>query len=139
LELHYLLQSQQHSIVKDRCIYEVTEVITKTLYKLGEINERDWLTYYSLYETIVHFLRPPDLLIYLQASPATLLKRIKQRGRKYEGGIDKHYLDSLSQQYQRWIASWTYCPVLIIDIDESDTLAPDTLEELVVSINLKVL
>ena len=42
--------------------------------------ERDWQSYWDLYQTVITILPPPDLVIYLQASVPVLQERIQQRG-----------------------------------------------------------
>ncbi|MGH7360958.1 MAG: deoxynucleoside kinase, partial [Candidatus Methylomirabilales bacterium] len=54
----------------------------------------------ALYEKIAPILevrvRKPDLVIYLQADVETLLRRIGQRGKLYEGQVDRQYLEDVA-------------------------------------------
>jgi deoxyadenosine/deoxycytidine kinase len=50
-------------------------------------------------------LPQPDLIVYLDASNAELLKRIKNRGRPYEETIDDAYLDALRVAYDQDLAA----------------------------------
>ena len=47
--------------------------------------------------------RPPDLIIFLRASPEFLLERVRQRGRDYEKRITLDYLSRLGEGYEAWI------------------------------------
>lgn len=53
----------------------------------------------NLYRQLYNHLRPqapaPDLVLYLQAEPATLLERIERRGIPMEAAISAHYLHRL--------------------------------------------
>ena len=53
--------------------------------------------YAQIYAPIAAQLCEPDLVIWLRASPQTLLDRVRRRGRAIEGRIDRRYLESLGQ------------------------------------------
>jgi len=46
-------------------------------------------------------IRPPDVVVYLDATNAVLLDRIRRRGRPYEQNIDETYLDTLRNAYDQ--------------------------------------
>lgn len=48
----------------------------------------------------------PDLLVALTAPPATLLQRIRSRGRGGEENFTLDYLCRLDRRYREWLASW---------------------------------
>ena len=72
---------------------------------------------------MIEFLPPPDLVIYLRATPETLLERMAQRNRDYERGISRDYLDSLNELYDQWIDGFTLCPVLTVPADQLNYVA----------------
>ena len=45
----------------------------------GEMDERDFQTYMSLFGNMSSFMRKPNLIIYLDVSPDESLERIKLR------------------------------------------------------------
>src|SRR5512138_2396240 len=57
------------SAILDRSIYEDFHIFTRALHHMGNMAERDYLSYRRLYELVVESLPPPDLLIYLRAQP----------------------------------------------------------------------
>jgi deoxyadenosine/deoxycytidine kinase len=69
------------------------------------------------------FLPPPDLVVYLRASVATLQMRISRRGRDYERTITPEYLGQLNTLYEDWIAGFSLCPVLTVPADSLDYVA----------------
>ena len=69
-----------------------------------------------MFNNMVHFLRRPDLIIYLKASTDTLLSRIKNRNRDFEQDISPEYLHSLSISYEKWINNTDH-NVMIIETD----------------------
>src|SRR3989304_8595244 len=55
------------SAILDRSIYEDAYIFARALHNLGNLAERDYLSYRKLFEQIVDSLPRPDLLIYLKA------------------------------------------------------------------------
>jgi deoxyguanosine kinase len=72
-----------------------------------------------LYEQIFAHLKPqtarPDLVIYLQAAPETLVERVKRRGVAYERGIAADYLLRLADAYARYFYQYEGAPVLMVN------------------------
>jgi deoxyadenosine/deoxycytidine kinase len=117
LQIHYAILRSPDSVIQDRSVYEDAEIFAANLYRRAGINARDYTTYRALYQGVAEFLPPPDLVIYLQASPETLMRRIAQRNRDYERDIQLDYLQGLNELYERWIESFTLCPVLTVPAD----------------------
>ena len=105
LRVHHSILTHPNSVLQDRSVYEDAEIFARNLYLQKQINERDYATYRELYGTLIAFLPPPDLVIYLQASVPTLQKRIALRGREFEKGISSEYLTNLNALYDDWIRS----------------------------------
>ena len=109
-------------IVQDRTIYEDAEVFAAHLHRAGHIDDRDWATYQTLYQTLRDEIRPPDLMIYLRCPLKTLAKRIHQRGRQFEQAIPRAYLASLENLYEEWFARYDLSPRLVLETDRLDYL-----------------
>lgn len=120
LQQHHALLQQPGSIIQDRSVYEDAEIFARNLFKQGDMSERDWTCYLELYETLTMVLKPPDLVIYLQASTSTLQERITRRGRDYERQIPMEYLKRLNHLYDEWANNFNLSPVLIIDTNNLD-------------------
>lgn len=123
LRAHRQLLDHPTSVIQDRSVYEDAEVFAHNLFRQGQIDERDYNSYRELYQVLTEFLPPPDLVIYLRASVATLLDRIQLRGRDYERQIAPDYLKQLNQLYDAWIARFGLCPVLTVPSDDLDYVA----------------
>jgi deoxyguanosine kinase len=91
----------------------------------------------ALYQKIYDSLRPtapaPDLVIYLQASPDTLVERVRRRSAGYERGISEEYLAMLSESYARFFYHYAAAPVLIVNSDKLNFVERDTDFDLLVS------
>jgi deoxyadenosine/deoxycytidine kinase len=120
LRHHRRLLDFPGSVVQDRSVYEDAEIFARLLHEQGHIEERDYRTYRELYEVLVLFLPPPDLVVYLRASVPTLLKRISSRGREFERGITSEYLEQLNAFYASWMEAFNLCPVLTVPADDLD-------------------
>ena len=59
----------------------------------------------------------PDLVIYLQAAPETLIERVQRRGVAYEKNIPEAYLIGLAEAYTRFFYQYTASPLLIVNSD----------------------
>lgn len=123
LRIHRRLMDMSTSVIQDRSVYEDAEVFAYNLFLQEAINERDYNTYRELYQVLVEFLPPPDLVIYLQASVSTLLDRIAMRDRSYERTISASYLSDLNELYDSWVNHFNLCPVLTVPCDNLDYVA----------------
>ncbi len=123
LRIHRQLMNMSGSVIQDRSVYEDAEIFAQNLYLQDAISERDYSTYHELYQVLVEFLPPPDLVIYLKASVPTLLGRIGKRGRSYERTIGADYLADLNALYETWVDHFNLCPVLTIPSDDLDYVA----------------
>jgi deoxyadenosine/deoxycytidine kinase len=117
LRIHKQLLEAEGSVVQDRSVYEDAEVFARNLYLQGDMSTRDYSVYQDLYQILIDLLPPPNLVVYLRATVDTLLERINTRGRGFEAGISRSYLERLNVLYEEWIASFAQCPVLIIPSD----------------------
>lgn len=117
---HKALIEHPTSVLQDRTVYEDAEIFARNLYRQGYMSERDWASYWDLYRSVSSLLPSPDLVVYLQASVETLVKRIKLRGREFERDISEEYLGRLNTLYDEWIAGFNRCPVLTVATDHLD-------------------
>jgi deoxyadenosine/deoxycytidine kinase len=118
--LRQLVEIQQgtETIIQDRTIYEDANIFAPNLHEMGLMSKRDFENYYEFFQTLKSLVRPPDLLIYLQASVPTLVGQIQKRGREYEENIRLDYLKRLNDFYQKWIGEYKEGRLLIIDVDK---------------------
>jgi deoxyadenosine/deoxycytidine kinase len=104
--------------IQDRTIYEDAEIFARTLHDQGSMSDVDYENYASLFHILISFLRKPDLIIYLKASPVSLMQRIAMRGRASEQGIGIDYITRLNDAYDDWMRrARLECEVLEIDTD----------------------
>jgi deoxyadenosine/deoxycytidine kinase len=117
---HKEIVESSESVIQDRSIYEDAEIFARNLYNIGKMTERDYTNYVSLFHVMMEYLKPPDLLIYLRANVDTLINQIVRRGRDFEQGIQRSYLEQLNKLYENWITNYKLGPLLIIESDNLD-------------------
>jgi deoxyadenosine/deoxycytidine kinase len=91
----------------------------------------------ALYQKIWNSLAPqapvPDLVIYLQAQPATLVERVRRRAAGFERSISEDYLALLAESYARFFYHYAAAPVLIVNSENLNFVDRDADFELLVS------
>lgn len=119
--LNKRFRQQQHIVwngkggVQDRTIYE-DSVFAKLLYKSGLMEEKDYETYLSIFETMSTFMPKPNVIVHLDVSPEESLRRIELRSRGCESSISIEYLRGLYAAYEEFIHEIAkIIPVIRID------------------------
>ena len=96
------------------------------------LDDSELMIYNRLYDLLLEQVPKADLVIYLQASLDTLLKRIKKRGRAYEKAISPSYLQELSEAYSHYFYRYDETPLLVVNTTEIDFVnTPEHFEQLV--------
>lgn len=109
------------TIIQDRSIYEDYEVFTKNLFDSGILLKREFENYKRLYNTILEYVKIPDLLIYIRNKNINnIVNNIKKRNRKFEKKINTEYLKNLNNYYENWIKHYSNKNLLIIDVTNKD-------------------
>ncbi|AYB30715.1 deoxynucleoside kinase [Chryseolinea soli] len=114
------IKHSDRTIVQDRTIYEDAYIFASNLRESGHIAERDYQNYLDIFNSMVNFVQPPDLLIYLKADIPKLVQQIQKRGREYEYAMSLDYLRKLNTHYEQWISNYTLGKLLIIDVNHLD-------------------
>lgn len=117
LEIQDLLP-RQVGVVQDQIIF--SDVLYGQLtHEFGFMSDRDYATYRAHFEALRPMLRIPDVLIHLTADVDIIAKRIAQRGRNSERGIDENYLRRLSELFVEWTDS-VKDKTTVIEMDWTD-------------------
>ena len=122
---HKHIESALGSAIQDRSIYEDANIFARALFEQGDLDRRDYETYCTLYESMINYLNPPTLMIFLKRSVPKLVERIKMRGRDYEQTIPIDYLTKLNGYYEQWYDSYDLGKSLVVDTDDLDFLEND--------------
>ncbi len=114
------IQGSDKPTIQDRTIYEDAYIFAANLHQSGHISDRDYQSYLDIFQSMITFVKPPDLLIYLKAGVPKLVRQIEKRGRDFEYSITLDYLRQLNKQYEGWISNYRDGKLLTIDVDHLD-------------------
>jgi deoxyadenosine/deoxycytidine kinase len=118
-QINQILEASQTTI-QDRTIYEDAYIFAANLHQSGYISNRDYQSYQDIFNSMINFVSPPDLLIYLRADIPKLVQQIEKRGRDFEYSMRLDYLKKLNEHYEVWISKYTLGKLLIIDVNKID-------------------
>lgn len=121
--------------VLDRSIFE-DALLFKLNADMGRATQTESDIYSSLLANMMEELpeqphqKAPDLLITIQVSFETMLKRIEKRGRSYEQIANDpslySYYQNLNNRYRDWYAQYDESPKMLIDGDKYDFVEDPT-------------
>jgi deoxyadenosine/deoxycytidine kinase len=89
------------------------------LYARLRLDDAEFQTYECVVSQIERQVRPPDVLLHLDAAEPTLLERIARRGRGYEAAITADFLRTIRRSYNEAVAAAS-CPVIHVACDRVD-------------------
>jgi deoxyguanosine kinase len=89
------------------------------------LSDDELALYRQLYEQVKPQAVQPDLVIYLQAQPETLIDRIRKRGIAMESGISETYLYRLCESYSRFFYHYDAAPLLIVNTEHLNPVGRD--------------
>ena len=90
----------------------------------------------NLYDSIANMMERnvinPDLIIYLLADTASLMKNIDKRGRNFESNISYEYINELNEIYTEYFFRYNDTPLVIINTNNIDFVHnPDDLDQVI--------
>lgn len=141
---------QQDNNVLDRSIFE-DAIFMKMNADMGNATQVEYDIYKKLLDNMMEEYplfspgkKAPDLMIMIDVSYETMIKRIKKRGRKYEQIENDpslvNYYKTLLDYYDDWKKNYDKSPLLIIDGDKYDFMESQKDREVVLKqIYLKLL
>jgi deoxyadenosine/deoxycytidine kinase len=92
------------------------------LFARMNLSDEEYHLYQQMYAQATAQLPQPDLVVWLQASPATLLARIRRRAISMEQRISAEYLQALCDAYADFFASFDAAPLMVVDSEHFNPL-----------------
>ncbi|GAB3658500.1 deoxynucleoside kinase [Echinicola sediminis] len=133
------IMEQKRPTIQDRTIYEDGQIFAANLHQSGLMSDRDYFNYQQLFQSMMDFIKAPDLLVYLQADIPKLVNQIEKRARSYESLINIQYLKNLNNRYEDWISGYQMGKVITINVNQLDFVAnPKDFELIVKKIEAKL-
>ncbi|NRD77437.1 deoxynucleoside kinase [Bacillus sp. BRMEA1] len=116
-------------ISKNQAVVADYHIFKNLIFAQRTLNPSEYAKYYKIYQILTEDMPKPNVIIYLNASLDTLLKRIKLRGREVEKNISPLYLEQLSLDYEHTMALFEKehpeIPVLRFNGDDLDFVKND--------------
>jgi deoxyguanosine kinase len=76
--------------------------------------------YEKYFDMLAPAVRAPDLVIYLQAKPDVLRKRVSKKGDPAETEISPEYLEAVASAYEHFFFRYSRSNLLVVDTSEID-------------------
>ena len=90
------------------------------LFACLNLSDLELETYNRYYHYFREQLPTPDLVIYLQATPEVLKKRLKKKNAPGEKAISEEYLEEVIKAYEHFFFHYTSSDLLIVNTSEID-------------------
>ena len=91
--------------ILERSVFSDKMIFVESVHENGWMSDMELALFNSWYDPMVH-VSPnlvPDGFIYLRTSAATCMRRLKQRARGEETGIQLDYLQTLHEKHEAWL------------------------------------
>jgi deoxyguanosine kinase len=124
VEVFFLLSRmrQQQELVQRRLFSSVTicdYVFEKSrLHAFLNLEDAELVIFEKLYGLLAEGVPQPDLVVYLQAPPEVLLRRIHTRGRPEDQAISEEYLKEICRAYNHYFFHYSRTPLLVVNTAE---------------------
>jgi len=84
------------------------------------LNADEYELYRQIFQLLDQRLPRPDLVIYLEARPDVLLRRLRKRDRDFERSITPDYLERLTEAFRDYFYRYTEAPLLVVNCSDID-------------------
>jgi deoxyadenosine/deoxycytidine kinase len=90
------------------------------LFACLNLNDTELETYNRYYNSFRQQVPTPDLVIYLQATPEVLKKRMRKKNVAAESAVSDDYLEEVAKAYEHFFYHYTASDLLIVNTSEID-------------------
>ena len=105
--------------IMDRSIYGDV-IFARLLNRGGDMEDEEYALYKELLANMLEHVKPPKLMIYLETSVDSVIKKIIKRGRDYEQIVEREYWENLNNEYQDYFRHYNISPLLKINVEDLD-------------------
>jgi deoxyadenosine/deoxycytidine kinase len=101
------------------------------IYAYQTLSDEELVVYERIYGVLAERVPKPDLVVYLQISLPTLLRRIAKDGNALEKNISEKYLQDLIEAFDYFFFNYQATPLLVIKSDELDLTSEADIEDVI--------
>jgi deoxyadenosine/deoxycytidine kinase len=127
---HQQLRLSQRNLFEERIICDYLFEKDK-IYAYQTLGDDELVVYERIYGILTERVPRPDLVIYLQISLPTLLKRISKDGSPMEKNISEKYLGDLVEAFDYFFFNYQVTPLLVVKADEIDLTREEEIGDIV--------
>jgi deoxyguanosine kinase len=136
-QLFYLLgRHRQQSTLRQSDLFSQVTICDylfdrDKIYAYLNLDDNELFIYQRLFDLLARDITPPDLVVYLQAPPEVLVRRLKERARDSEEELhlpDVTYLQELNEAYHHFFFHYSASPLLVV---ETSGFGPQPTDEIV--------
>jgi deoxyadenosine/deoxycytidine kinase len=127
---HQQLRLSQRDLFEERVICDYLFEKDK-IYAYQTLSDDELVVYDRIYGILAERLPRPDLVIYLQISLPTLLKRIAKDANPMEKSISEKYLGDLVEAFDYFFFNYQAAPLLVVKADELDLMREEEIADIV--------
>lgn len=84
------------------------------------LTDQELELYNRFYQPMHARLQPPELVVYLKATPEVLKQRLKRKNLPEEREISEEYIEQIAASYEHFFSHYTGGNLLIVDTSEID-------------------
>ncbi len=127
---HQQLRLSQRNLFEERIICDYLFEKDK-IYAYQTLGDDELVVYERIYGILAERVPRPDLVIYLQISLPTLLKRIARDGKPMEKAISEKYLGDLVEAFDYFFFNYQATPLLVVKADEIDLTREEEISDII--------
>jgi deoxyguanosine kinase len=125
---HQQVRLLQRDLFEERIISDYIFEKDK-IYAYQTLSDDELVVYEKIYGVLADRVPKPDLVIYLQISLQTLIRRIAREGNALEKNISEKYLQDLIEAFDYFFFNYQATPLLVIKSDELDLARESDVED----------
>jgi deoxyadenosine/deoxycytidine kinase len=130
---------QLHGGVQDHSVREVHLGFDKLLLRNGTLTKDSFESLDHLYKELIKQLRPPNLVVFLEATVESLKARIDRRSRPYEQNLQVGFLEELNTAKRNVWKGYSGTAVIWFDTNLHDLTTDSGADALVSTVKSRLL
>jgi deoxyadenosine/deoxycytidine kinase len=127
---HQQVRLMQRDLFVDRIICDYLFEKDK-IYAYQTLSDDELVVYDKIYGILSERVAKPDLVIFLQITVPTLIRRISREGDQMEKNISEKYLEDIVEAFDYFFFNYQAAPLLVVKADDLDFGREDDLQDLI--------
>ena len=127
---HQQVRLMQRDLFVDRIICDYLFEKDK-IYAYQTLSDDELVVYEKIYGILSERVAKPDLVIFLQITVPTLIRRISREGDQVEKNISEKYLEDIVEAFDYFFFNYQAAPLLVVKADDLDFSREDDLQDLI--------